>query len=208
MNMHLLSLPTCHRGQDGSIILIVLIVLALVTIIGISVTNMSSTEMQISSNDKDYKITFYAAESGNYGMAKWLTRVLDDRAIPAKATGKTNFTYLDTNPTTDLLNEVMGYSGAYDTLDDLEFTMAYGVDTSGSGSAPTTTNDVKINLKRLLARQAVGGGAEFGTGASGIGEKTAIEIPFSLTSDATSTSGTHATVTSEYLKLLGVPGGL
>jgi hypothetical protein len=202
-----------RRGQEGSVIIIVMIVLALLTIIGISATNMSTTEQKIAGNDKNYKIAFYHAESGNYGMAKWVAQVLDDNELPKEVKdlgegeeGKHRFEYLDED-TSELMDEVLGYDDTYDEAKDVEFAMTSGV-TGGEDDSRMVPSNVTVDLNRLKARQAVGGGAEFGTGASGIGERPAIEIPYWFASDAESASGAHATISSQYIKLLGVPGGL
>jgi len=201
------------KRQEGSVIIIVMIVLALLTIIGISATNMSTTEQKIAGNDKNYKIAFYHAESGNYGMAKWVGRVLDDNELPKEEKdlgvdekGKHRFEYLDPDPS-DLMDEVLGYDEAYDEAKDVEFPMTSGLAEGGELIRMMPSN-VTVNLDRRKARQAVGGGAEFGTGAAGIGERPAIDIPYWFTSDAESGSGAHAAISSQYIKLLGVPGGL
>jgi len=51
-------------NQQGSVIVIALIVLVLLTVIGIAATNTSTTEVQISTNAVLYNIAFYTAESG------------------------------------------------------------------------------------------------------------------------------------------------
>lgn len=51
------------RNEDGSAIVLALMILVLLTIIGISASNTTNTEVQIASNDKFHKITFYAAEA-------------------------------------------------------------------------------------------------------------------------------------------------
>jgi Tfp pilus assembly protein PilX len=50
-------------NEDGSIILIVLMVLMLVTLMGVSSINTSTIEMQIAANEKGYKKNFYVAEA-------------------------------------------------------------------------------------------------------------------------------------------------
>lgn len=201
------------RGQEGSVIIMVMIVLALLTIIGISATNMSSTEQKIAGNDKNYKIAFYHAESGDYALTKWVARVLEDNEIPKDVNGegdgpagKNRFKYLDSDHS-DLMDEAMDYDGAYDDAKDFEFTMTSGV-VDSEGNPRTVSSNVTVNLDRAKAQQAVGGGAEFGTGASGMGERPAVEVPFWFTSDSVTKSGAHAAISVKYIKLLGVPGGL
>lgn len=55
------------KNQQGSVLIIVLLILALSTITGIVVAKMSINDLRSSSNLTHYKMAFYAAESGrNY----------------------------------------------------------------------------------------------------------------------------------------------
>jgi len=194
--------------QKGSVILIVMMVLALVTIIGVSATNMSVVEQKIAGNDKNYKIVFYHAESGNYGMAKWVSRVLDDDEVSLQPTTLHRFELAMGQTGAALKDEAYDYDGAYDSTDDLTYTMKSGRKNPDDGTLQTVTSNVGINLDRLKAQQVKGGGAEFGTGASGVGERAAIEIPYWFTTQAAGSGGARASITSKYIKLLGIPGGL
>lgn len=51
------------NNQNGMAIVTVLMVLALITIAGLMASRTSSTEVQISTSDQMYKISFYAAEA-------------------------------------------------------------------------------------------------------------------------------------------------
>jgi len=52
------------NNQQGSVIIMAVIVLALLTIIGIAATNTSTTEVQVSTNAVLHNIAFYTADSG------------------------------------------------------------------------------------------------------------------------------------------------
>jgi len=52
-----------YNNQNGMAIVSVLMVLALITIAGLMASRTSSTEVQISTSDQMYKISFYAAEA-------------------------------------------------------------------------------------------------------------------------------------------------
>ena len=52
------------KNEEGSIIIIVLLVLALLTVIGITSSHNATTELDISTNLLLHKIAFYAADSG------------------------------------------------------------------------------------------------------------------------------------------------
>jgi hypothetical protein len=52
------------NNQQGSVIVIAVIILVLLTVIGISATNTSTTEMQISTNAVLHNVALYTADSG------------------------------------------------------------------------------------------------------------------------------------------------
>jgi hypothetical protein len=55
----------CHpcTNEQGSVTVLALVLLVLLTIMGISATTTTQIELQIAGNDKAYKIAFYAAEA-------------------------------------------------------------------------------------------------------------------------------------------------
>jgi hypothetical protein len=66
-----------YGGQDGSIMVVVLLLLALLTIIGISASDTTVTELQIVRNDTQYKKNFYTAEAAAIEAAQMLTNFRD-----------------------------------------------------------------------------------------------------------------------------------
>ena len=52
------------NNERGSVLIIAVLMLVLLTIIGISATNTTTTDLQIAGNEKTHRIAFYAAESG------------------------------------------------------------------------------------------------------------------------------------------------
>ena len=66
------KVKTILKNEEGSIIVISIMILALLTVIGISATRTSTVETQISTNDFLNKIAFYAAESG-WQASRWLS---------------------------------------------------------------------------------------------------------------------------------------
>jgi hypothetical protein len=60
------------NNENGSVIFVALIFLALLTLIGVSSINTSSTEVKIASNTQLNRIEFYIAESGWKHGAMWL----------------------------------------------------------------------------------------------------------------------------------------
>ena len=51
------------RNEDGSIMVIALLIMSILTILGISAIDMSNIEIQIASNERVYKQNFYRAEA-------------------------------------------------------------------------------------------------------------------------------------------------
>ena len=60
----MLKITSILKNQQGSMIVIAMIILALLTIIGISATNISNTEVMVSTNAMLHNIAFYTADSG------------------------------------------------------------------------------------------------------------------------------------------------
>jgi Tfp pilus assembly protein PilX len=65
-------------NENGSIIVVTLIMLVLLTLIGISSTNTSTTELHVAANNQSYQVEFYLADSGWHQGAMWL----ENRAAP------------------------------------------------------------------------------------------------------------------------------
>ncbi len=60
----MLNITTITNQEKGSIMLVALLILVLLSIIGLSAANNSTTEVRIATNDHLSKIVFYAAETG------------------------------------------------------------------------------------------------------------------------------------------------
>ncbi|MGD2187062.1 MAG: PilX N-terminal domain-containing pilus assembly protein [Desulfobacterales bacterium] len=60
----MMNMKPILKNENGSAILVALLVLVLLTIIGMSATSNSNTELKITTNSQLYKTAFYAAESG------------------------------------------------------------------------------------------------------------------------------------------------
>jgi len=70
------------RGESGSILVVAMMILVVLTIIGIVATNMSTIELNIAGNEIAYKKAFYAADSGvSYVVAQTPT-VDPDTFVP------------------------------------------------------------------------------------------------------------------------------
>lgn len=52
------------KNEEGAVLVIALMLLAVVTILGVAALNTTTTEIRISGNEKVYKQAFYSAEAG------------------------------------------------------------------------------------------------------------------------------------------------
>ncbi len=57
-------------NEDGSVMVVSILILALLTIIGIAAMSTTNVELKISSNEKSYKMALYAAEAARGYVAK------------------------------------------------------------------------------------------------------------------------------------------
>ena len=69
--------------QKGSVIVVAILMLALLSIVGISATDTSTLEQQIANNDQYHKIAFFNADSGIYTTPKLIGKsIRTSEAVP------------------------------------------------------------------------------------------------------------------------------
>jgi len=82
------------KNESGSILVIALIMLVLLTILGISATTTSNIEMQIAGNERNYKRAFYVANAGIEHVRASLAKALtDNNANDIATTGGANLNW-------------------------------------------------------------------------------------------------------------------
>jgi hypothetical protein len=62
------------KREEGWVIITALLMLVLLTIVGISATTLSNTELHVSTNGQLHKMAFFVAEGGWQVMTSWLDR--------------------------------------------------------------------------------------------------------------------------------------
>ncbi len=76
------------RGdQDGTVLIVALLMLILLTVIGISASTISSVEIQVAGNDMFYKTAFYAADGGTEAGSELLEKNIDSRGFTTSTIG-------------------------------------------------------------------------------------------------------------------------
>jgi hypothetical protein len=177
------------RSEEGSIMIVALMILVILTMIGIMATTTSEIEIQIAGNEKFHKIAFHHADSGIYSTPKIISTSFDDGAEATES----GFAYLGTGGT--FYREIMGFD-PHDTARDIRFTL--------------DGRNVDVDVNRIGQVSLAGGSTEFGTGAEGPagGSGGGIGILYGMDSLGEGPSASLSNVDAVYLKVTGVPGGL
>ena len=89
----MIQIKATFKNNNGSVMVAAMLILVLLTIIGISATTMSNSELNITSNAQLHKMAFFTAESGWHVMADWLD---DQYPLPTVNLGSDDFEGTDT----------------------------------------------------------------------------------------------------------------
>ena len=185
---------TLH-SEEGSMIVIALLVLVILTLIGASITSRTQVEIQISGNDSFHRMAFHLADSGTSAAPKVISACLDAGAEETID----NVTYLRTDGTEGqdgtFYRELMGYI-PHDTAHDLRFQLdPYTID---------------VDVRRIAQVNLAGRGSEFAAGAEGVGVGSTggVAILYEVDSQAPGPSASLSNVSAIYRKIVGVAGGL
>ena len=81
----MIDMKAIFKKQDGAVIVAAMLILVLLTIIGISATKTSNSELNITSNSQLHKMAFFTAESGWHVMADWLDDQYPLPSVPSKS---------------------------------------------------------------------------------------------------------------------------
>ncbi len=175
--------------NTGSITVIALLILVVLTLIGVGATTTSEIELQIAGNQKFHLIAFENADSGVYVTPKLISSCIDnndEQSFP-------DVTYLGSGGT--FYRELLGFD-AYDSARDVRFVV--------------TGFNVDVDVTRLGVQYITGGGIEFGSGAEGIGVGSpgGVSILYDIDSSGSGPGSSVANISGVYRKVIGVPGGL
>jgi hypothetical protein len=176
------------RNEKGSVLLISMLVLVILTLLGLVALDTTDIELMVSANDRTYKEAFNAADGGGMAAVKVVRNSLDEAAgltLPA-------VTYAET--AADFYEELIGTNPSDDDVD-------ISFDVSG-------TAQVEADVQLLRVVNIAGGGAEFAAGYSSSSTSGSTGMRYSVETEATAPNNSTSTVYLEYLKVLGTPGGL
>jgi len=188
------------RDEKGTVLIMVLILMAVMSIIGVTASTVSNTEIQISYNTKVSRMAFYAADGGMDVSAKVVGGLIEDAGTYTAALP----TYL--NVDAGLPDEIMGYTQETDADDRVTPTVSNPDLWQKVG---VSTYAVDIDRDATGAQHMVGGGVQFASGAEGVGAGSAggVLIYYDFASVGTSLANARSIIDARYRKVIGVAGG-
>lgn len=178
------------KNQDGSVLVIALLMLVFLTLIGIASSTNTQIEIQIAGNERSYNVAFNVADSGVYMTPKIIRRTVENGVRPTLAA----ITYLPSDDGT-FFREVMGYNPR-EKDPDVQFAL------SGYTVGVDVGRDRQINIG--------GGGVEFASGAEGVGVGSAggVAVIYEMNSTGAGPNNAQSNILAEYRLIPGVAGGL
>lgn len=184
------------KNENGFVIVMVLMILVVVSIIGISSSRTSITEKKVVRNERQYKETFFDADSGPYTVAKLVSKTIDE-----KASQEANiFNFAFKHPTKTDSSE----------LKDHIFRQIMGFDDHDGGFKDVSFTNTLSDIKRDRTTHAPGGATEFASGAEGVGtgSKGGVEIFYNLDSEGSRELNKSVNIIGIYRKVPDITGGL
>lgn len=197
-------------NEDGSVLIIAVLFMIILTLIGIAAMNTGTLEIQIAANEKFHKIAFQNADSGIYATPKFISACLDagsENVVPAPPgiflRDPGDPSGWDTAGSADgtFYRKMMGYP---------PYTPSDPPDTATELRMEIDSNPVEVDVRWVRAETLSGGGAEFGTGAEGLGSGSAgsAAVVYSENSFGQGPSDSASNIFAVYRKIIGMPGGL
>jgi hypothetical protein len=178
-----------QNSEQGSVLIVALFILVILTLLGILATTTTETEIHIAGNEKFHKIAFQNADSGVYSSPKVISGAFDGGADPAWA----GVTYL--GPAGTFYREIMGFD-PHDAAPDIGFTLG--------------GHNITVDVNRVGQEIIPGGSAEFASGAEGVGSGSSggVGILYDMDSLGEGPSAALSNVDAMYRKVIGTAGGL
>ena len=141
------AMTTRLKNEDGSIMVIALLIMAVLTILGISAIDTSNVEIQIAGNDRIYKDNFYKAEAASVAAAQTLENMSAGQLGDISDETWINLPAINIDPDNLQIASTAWNTGNMDTVDvDLAGAQFTVIETTGfiDLSAPSNLHDYKI----------------------------------------------------------------
>jgi Tfp pilus assembly protein PilX len=193
------SFARIKKEETGSVLILSLLILMVLTLLGISASNTSVFEYKIASNDKYRDMAFYNADGGIYATAKLIGEAITDGADP-NYPGVVSYYPPPPLPYPASFNELVMTNKGPDPIVDAKLDL----------NIVLSQGSVDIDIVSRNAQQIAGGGAEFGSGSggAGVGSVGGIGIKYEIDAYGNGPNNSRVVVGTRYVKILGASGGL
>jgi len=199
-------------NERGSVMSIALLFLILLTSLVMFMSRSSTTNVQISGNERAAAVAFYAADAGAYASAKVVGKAIDLGRTPttpatdAVTPDYPDVDYIITGGGADFYDQVIFGNADVDTDIDPRTAVRGDEDIEFSING----RRVKVGVTRTGSRGLAGGGAEFGAGSMGVGAGSSggVAIYYDAVSIAEGPKNAMEEINVQYRKIPGTAGGL
>ncbi len=204
--------------EQGFILIVTMLILVVLTALCIGALDNSTFEVQIAANDRQSRVAFNLADGGVYASSKLISESIELSADPVY----TDLSYVnilnpldpDYSPSSAIgdtdVDTIANTAGAFNSMvmgytplrtDNLYDFML---------RVPGSNGDVFGRIEDRAVTTMAGGGAEFASGASGIGSGSAAgtAVTYDIAIDAYSARNASSQLAARYRKVLGAAGGL
>ncbi len=159
-------LHACLSNEDGSALLVAVLLVPMLTILCIFAANISYQNTAVSTNDECRRDSFYDADGAVYGTAKLISLIgkSDTRQAVTAGTNEEapGIEYLNSGADpAEYFRHLLTSKESENTAEDVKFIKADSANDIGLEST--------VDLTKLGGGTPSGGGAEFGSGGEGIG---------------------------------------
>jgi PilX N-terminal len=181
----------CEEG--GAVLITVLLIMALISIIGVSATDTTSFELQIANNDKRHKIVKYHVDAGFGALAKLINKAMEKETMSIDL-GK----FAITSDSSVILDQ-LGHYTDYDPVLDLQYAM------------DGTTVDLDVFQFAVAPGPGSTSSPEFVTGPKYSGLKSGggpnLDTHFIIRAWGSDAGGTTAYIEAAYIKPMNNSAG-
>lgn len=198
--------------EQGFILIVTMLVLVVLTVLCIGAIDNSTFEMMISSNDRQSRVAFNMADSGAYASGKLISETIVRTDDPDYLLNGLTFINI---PQPSCSNGAASPNAADDFHSRvLGMTAPRNVALSGPYDfwlqVPAGQGDIYGRIANRTSSTIAGGGAEFASGAAGVGTGSAggVAVTFDIDIDSCTTGNARSEVEVRYRKVLGAAGGL
>lgn len=172
------------RNEKGAVLVTALIILALLMVLGTSITMTSSVEMNIAKNEKVAQTAFYRSENA---------RVVAVEVIQAASAGATWSDGDNFQSHSDIvISDGDFFEEGFDT--------ANTVDTVSASPDLQLSNSLQadVDIDKTQVSPMPGASAEYGSGYEGVGHESMVQAIYRIDSIGEGSSGAQARVQLEY----------